>query len=484
MLWLAVAAHAVDLEDFPPPRDCTTGWRSVIRPTIVGGTSITSAVRPLRVWFDPDHPNSAAIAPAVLEQLELAWDVQVDQLGFREPVLPDAAEGPELDVYLLDYQPFAAFVIADSYMTDPLYGDGYNSASSYMVIDRGLPLNAVPSYVAHEFNHVLQYATDWSEPTLPIWEGCATAAQKWTVAELGRWDSEVDSFQEAPWYPALTGDSYTIWYESGLGYNYEYGAALWVMWLDERFYDGAGAGGVALWEAAANEGLSQEPDAVDAFAAVVGLPLPEALNEMAFARIFTGDDWAEGGLVDAAAWGPARAVPKTALTLPVAAQAADPAPMITGSVYYSLDLAAVEPGTLTIAAESASGLVTGVAVAVWDASGAVTTHRAVGAMAEVQIPVTGALDRAVIGVTNAGPPGWDGDDEAYVPGDQRLSASWAAPDPGTTDTTPTPPTPSDPDAKKGCGCDSSAPSAWPLLALLVLAGRRRTVRGTAPNPSY
>lgn len=481
--WLMLSqAAATDGADFPPPRHCTSEWRSALRPVIPGATSIASADRPIRVWYDPTHPNSADIAPALVEYLELAWDVQVDQLGFRAPVLPDAADGPEFDVYLLDYAPWSAYVVADSYGTDPVYGDGYSGASAYMVIDRELPLEAVPSYASHEFNHACQYATDWTELTLPIWEGCATAAQAWTVGDLGRWAYDVPSFQEAPWYPALTGDSYTIWYESGLGYSYEYGAALWVMWLDEQFTAGGGAGGVALWEAAANEGLSQEPDAVDAFTAIVGLPLVDALNELAFARLFVGADWAEGGLADAVDWGRARAVPRTEYTfadLPIDAVPAAPAPMVTGSVYTAIDLTAMPPGTLTVRAESASGLVTGVALAVWDADGTVTTHRAAGPSAEVTFSTDAAVDRARIGLTNAGPVGWDGDDDAYVPGDQTLTVAWSAAPPAT-DSGTSPPTTDGPTAEpeaeqRGrCGCAAGGQvTLVPLLALAVLFRRRR-----------
>ncbi|MEQ1506249.1 MAG: hypothetical protein ABMB14_28720, partial [Myxococcota bacterium] len=280
-------------------------------------------MHPIRLWFDPTHAHSVEIAPLVLATVERAWDVQVDQLGFRPPVLPDAADGPSFDVYLVDYQPFAAFVTADGYATDPVAGDGYNAASSFMVVDRELPDVAVPAFLSHEFNHACQYATDWSESTLPLWEATATAAQDWTLDDDGHWAYDVPSFQEVPWAPVLTGDSYTIWPQSGLGYTYEYGAALWVQFLD-RSSAVPGTAGAALWEAAANDGPDPEPDVVDAFAEVAGGTLGEALNAFAVVRFLTGDDWDARGLAAAAGWTAAYAVPAAPLAgdaLPLAGYA-------------------------------------------------------------------------------------------------------------------------------------------------------------------
>src|SRR5690242_941968 len=83
------------------------------RPPLENPASIASDLRPIRVWYDATHAYSAELAPLALAAVERAWEVQVDALGFRAPFLPDAADGPEFDVYLVDYQPYAAFVAGD-----------------------------------------------------------------------------------------------------------------------------------------------------------------------------------------------------------------------------------------------------------------------------------------------------------------------------------------------------------------------------------
>ena len=64
------------------------------------------------------------------------------------------------------------------------------------------------------------FQSDFSEATLPIWEGVATAAQKWTLGEEGYWaEGVVATFQEMPRAPTVTGDSSELWYrdEDALG---------------------------------------------------------------------------------------------------------------------------------------------------------------------------------------------------------------------------------------------------------------------------
>ena len=51
----------------------------------------------------------------------------------------------------------------------------------------------------------------------------------------------------------------------------------------------------ALWEAAANEGIGMEPDAVDAFATVAGMTVGDALSEVAVMSIGSRRRWRGSG---------------------------------------------------------------------------------------------------------------------------------------------------------------------------------------------
>ncbi|HHO53806.1 MAG TPA: hypothetical protein ENK18_23765 [Deltaproteobacteria bacterium] len=504
-LFTTAALGAPELEpttDLAFPHDCFRFDRSGVRPLIPNATSLPSALYPVRIWYDPTHDNSADIVDDVLASVELAWSVQIDTIGFNPPFLPDVADGPEFDVYLAQELPLSAYVAAD-WIPDPIPGDGYSSQPSYMVIDYRMPRSLVDGFVAHEFNHASQWGYDATELTWPIWEATATAAEKWTLGPDYNWASPVSSFQEVPYMPTLVGYGSYIWYQLGLGYYFQYGAAMWVLWLDESFGDGAGSAGVELWEEAANEGYMLEPDVVDAFEVVSGMDLPSALASFAVPRFLTGDDWDPRGLEGADEWGAARAVPAQPLTaadLPLVDYAHPAAPHITGQAFVDVDLTLgglPKPSTkealwAVISTSSVDGLQTGLTAMWWGSDGSVGDRIAAGTAPAIELPLDG-LDRLVIAISNAGPAAWDGDDNPYVPGDQVLSLELELRGPDTTtptdtgtppDDTGTPPTDTttpgiiDPPEEKprGCACTTGGPIPWgwaPGLCLLGLLLRRR-----------
>ncbi|MCP4871793.1 MAG: hypothetical protein GY898_24060 [Proteobacteria bacterium] len=229
-----------------------------------------------------------AQATATLEAAETAWAVQVDQLGFTAPVLPDDAAGPDLDLYLAELDPWEDWAWApDQEDHDPT--GGRSAAAAYIAFDRDVPAEWLAPYVVHEFNHVLQYAYDVHEAAITPWEATAVAAQKWTLGDAASlWDADVPDFQAVPWAPVLVGDSYALADRYGIDGFYEYGAGLWIVALDEEFGDGQGSIGPLLWEATAQEGSVNEPDFVDAVAEVAG-GLGPAMDAIARARIAWGD---------------------------------------------------------------------------------------------------------------------------------------------------------------------------------------------------
>ncbi|MEZ4241172.1 MAG: hypothetical protein R3F59_34435, partial [Myxococcota bacterium] len=74
-----------------PPLGCPAGvaTEETLRPTFSEPVSLVGETFPVRVWHEAHDPAAAALAPAVLAAAELAWQVQVDEIGFRPPVLPD-----------------------------------------------------------------------------------------------------------------------------------------------------------------------------------------------------------------------------------------------------------------------------------------------------------------------------------------------------------------------------------------------------------
>jgi hypothetical protein len=354
----------------------------------------------------------------------------VDSIGFNPPTLPDSAEGPELDIYLAAVGAGQAYVEPEAFPeVDLVVGDGQSGTPVYMAIDQDLPDAWVASFVAHEFNHVLQYATDFTEFTLPIWEGTATAAQTWTLGPDGEWDYDVYTFQEAAHSPALLGDSGFVYPMEGLGYMFEYGAALWVMHLDQVLGSGDGTMGAALWAATANEGRPNEPDVLEAVATASGLPYGSFLNSLARSRWLVGPEWDPRGIPDAKDWGWWERIVFARLEtadLP-ATHVPWPAPQITGVTYLEVvDLDTVPPATLEVEVESRDGLLSAVIVMTWASDGSVGEAEAWGEDPSVSVPTEG-LDRVVIGLTNMGAADFDGDSWPYRDGDQVLHLALGPP---------------------------------------------------------
>ncbi len=468
-----------------------------------------STTHPLRIhWIDPAAETRAMQA---LAAAELSWDIQVTQMGFRAPLLPDLADGEEFDIYMAPIGWGYAYVTADEWpYVDPVPGDGFNGASAYMVIDEGLSEAWIDSYIAHEFQHVSQYATDFSEWTLPIWESVATAAQEWTLGwPASDWDYDVNGFQAVPWAPTVLADQYELVGTFGAmrAYNFEYGGALWVMHLDRTYGTGDGALGVALWQNAAQEGYPNEPDALDAVAATAGTTVGGFLSTLARDRWLVGPEWDTRGLFEAQYWSEGDIPSHDTIATPALPATWTPSepPMVVGQAFVDIDLEALDPAKdLRIVARSDGGALSGLTVLWWRTDGTAGDAVADGVNPEIRVPA-GDLDRVVVAVSHAGHPSWDGDDDAYQEGDHVVDFDLSDPLPpppptttppgGTTAPPPTdPPTdPSDPtdpgttptndgdsadppseDAGKGCKCDQSGTGSWGLwLGALALVRRRR-----------
>jgi hypothetical protein len=260
------------------------GMAPLARPTSVG--SIDSTVRPVRChWHDAAYADRCT---ELLQGIEDAWAVQVDEMGFPAPV-PDS-DGI-LDVYIDGgASAFGAYAYGPSVDADS--SDDRMSSAAYIAIHADYEEDWRWTML-HEFNHVLQYATDFTEPRYVPWEGTATAAEVWTDPTLEVVPQTIADFQLTPWV-GLLGDSWQLWDDYEIWSYYEYGSALWLQFLDAQYGDGAGSAGVELWLNSAQAGWMNEPDFLDASGQWTGdwqTPLMDF--SLARARLGTDDapDW-------------------------------------------------------------------------------------------------------------------------------------------------------------------------------------------------
>ena len=474
--------------DLPPPRppmSCVVptamaaGWA---RPEYAN--AIVSTKRPIKVHWDDTFTQEDA--EAVIAQAEHAWSVQVDEIGFRAPVLPDGFHGDELDIYMSKTEgSWIGWTYPDE-KNDTVPNDGSFGVSSYILLG-DIPADWMASYVAHEFNHVTQYATDASEWTYPIWESVATAAQKWTVGEQD-YRFEMQSFQIAPWAPTFMAYSDRLTTIEPDAWAFEYGGVIWVHYIDEILGNGDGKNAAALWEAVANDGFSYEKDVLDGITEIVG-DLGVAMNGVALTRFLVGADWDARGIEDLAVWDNDEMKVPIAHTLSPTELPQDltfeMGPMVMGTSYTDINTNG-ENQRLIAGVQSESGLVSAIIAFWWDENGDVGQVEASGLNPTVSLSLRN-LRRVVVAVSNMGPEDFDCDwDNKFIKGDQVLKlSSEDLPTTSTTTTstetsettTPPPQDTSAPhnDSEQSCGCTSNQPTgsfALTILPLLAFLRRR------------
>jgi hypothetical protein len=260
------------------------------RPVDIGWVDDTT--HPIRChWERAEDEDRCA---EVLTWASLAWDVQVDTIGFSAP-MPDTEGGSEaLDIYFGVSETSGAGEAwvdcdgGDGSCLDSDPADGMAAAPSYVVIDARLEDEQIPGFVVHEFQHTTQYATDWAEPFLVAWEGTAVSCEMWTLPDVAPSADDVADYQATPWMSAVLMDGYWLWDEFGIDSWYEYGSMVWVRWFDARYGSGDGTAAALLWRTMTQEGKAYEPDVLDAWETIAGRPWQDEFLDFAVDRARMG----------------------------------------------------------------------------------------------------------------------------------------------------------------------------------------------------
>lgn len=411
---------------------------AVPRPAAVG--FVDSAEGNVRCQYETadDCPR----CEQVVGWAERAWAVQVDAIGFNAP-LPDAGVGGSdaLDIYLTRTAGGAGQAWVDCENGDPGCidadpTDGLAATPSYIVIDPRTSDADFPLFVYHEFQHTTQYATDYAEPFLSVWEGTAVACEHWTEPTWATIPHDFGDYQATPWLSAVLQDGYIYYDLTGVDSWYEYGAVAWVLFLDDRFGDGSGSIGPILWADLAQEGDGLEPDALDAWDAISG-DWQASFLDFTADRARMGTD---AGPAYAAFAGDYGFAPREgSLTDGTATPANPPYPL--GASFYDVPIAA---GAAIDVALDGDPTTRWAVLAIEDGSSTVVDGG----------PYTAIGDHGVtLAVVNLGPDGMDADN-LLEPASFQLTVT-AATEP------------------RGCGCASASPAPWPAALALVALRRRR-----------
>jgi hypothetical protein len=222
---------------------------------------VDSATRPLRVHYD------GAVVPAERAELavaaaEAAWASQVDGAGFPAPLADDRGfddDGGDdrLDIYLSPAGPGIGALTISGDDVDPR--DGRAARAAFVRVDPGVDDDVLVVTIHHEFQHAVQFAVDALES--PMWfESTAVAWELRARPEVDAWQDALPSFQRQPQAPLSTDALAFAPFATDDGALYEYGAALFALYVDEVVGDGDGALLRALWESSAQEQPDNDND--------------------------------------------------------------------------------------------------------------------------------------------------------------------------------------------------------------------------------
>src|SRR5262249_28386937 len=147
--------------------------------------------------------------------------------------------------------------------------DNWYSVPSYIALDdRYISDGDMLIFASHEFNHALQYTIDAVERRVFPWESTAEAVSDMVDDSTDLYFDEIQDFNEYP-FLSLLFDGYTdeVYQYDDYSY-YEYGGAIFGMFLEERYGNKDGSLLVSVWDALAQPTRSAEPDYVEALGTV------------------------------------------------------------------------------------------------------------------------------------------------------------------------------------------------------------------------
>jgi hypothetical protein len=165
-------------------------------------------------------------ANAAVFFIDNAWRFQVNRQGFSAP--------QNYTVYLAPTLSGGALTRRDE-------------QGVYTILDPSMALELWRSYLAHEFQHACQFAMGGPSSSVFIDEASAVYQEVAMLGQEAPWLDALHDFQQWPNAPLFTTGA--AWRKvAGVDLKYEYGAALFMLYLVDNFDDDKGVLMRNLWE--------------------------------------------------------------------------------------------------------------------------------------------------------------------------------------------------------------------------------------------
>lgn len=232
---------------------------------------------PIRVSYSA--PSQQSMAQAILNAAVTSYQVEVQNWGFWEPAIESGA------VYYRYY-------VDDTGMGGGAYTAPYDEVLStprydfytYVVVDPLNDIDYIGAIVAHEFNHACQAAMDGAE-TMAFWENTATYIMSQVFPD--------QFFYTMAFFPEFQGYPYRPLEYHGTGNGaYEYGGALWIIFLEQLYGNNDPTWIRSIWEGSVQNSWNNEPDYFDVLRDVLQPSggFTEMVRTFAQHRYFVGSD--------------------------------------------------------------------------------------------------------------------------------------------------------------------------------------------------
>lgn len=242
--------------------------------------AIRSASHPVLVHYRT--ADEEAKAREVLGYVDHAWDVEVNTLGFRPPIDDGGRCGPDgaFDVYLWHG-------IDECYVDvlDENPATAWDDRVAYLVVDPWGPYGGpiLDTTVAHELNHALQAADDWSDAAA-VYEMTAVFVEDLVYDDDNEYVNQIVDFQAHPDWSLDRDDGYVTWYM--------YGAALYLRFVRDAYFAGDGSFVGEMWRRLRSPIDRDEPDFEDALDQILmaraGVHFVDSVATFARWRWYTG----------------------------------------------------------------------------------------------------------------------------------------------------------------------------------------------------
>ena len=175
------------------------------------------------------------VAQSFIDSLEYSWDVEVDELGWREP---DGSDHYLMLAYIAPGNYGGAYTTVDACNNDYVpyivaYAGSFASGSWYQ------------DMACHEFNHAMQFGYGFAHEFY-WWEATATYIEDSVYPAHHGWAPYVSGYADRPWL-AMNASSQS----DGDIFNHMYGMSIFAFYLHE--YVGGGDMVRQTWDAAIGE---------------------------------------------------------------------------------------------------------------------------------------------------------------------------------------------------------------------------------------